>query len=105
MDKRTTNIAASQLGFIDFVVKPTLLEFGKICRNVVCEDGMRSFLDGRGPVLLDNLALNRQSWADLKGVFEHYRTSSPILDPQQHLDSTLDLGSMNLDPFSDYFSY
>jgi hypothetical protein len=34
MDRKTTNIASSQVSFIDFVVEPTMREFGKICRGI-----------------------------------------------------------------------
>jgi 3'5'-cyclic nucleotide phosphodiesterase len=35
MDKRITNIAESQVNFINFIVEPALKEFGKLCRGVV----------------------------------------------------------------------
>jgi hypothetical protein len=34
MDRKTTNIASSQVSFIDFVVEPTMREFGKLCRGI-----------------------------------------------------------------------
>jgi hypothetical protein len=46
---------------------------------------------------------NRQSWADLKPVFEQYREQSTVLDPELHLDSTLDIGSMHLSLDDDFF--
>ena len=34
MDSHTTNIASSQINFINFVLEPVLLEFGKLCKGV-----------------------------------------------------------------------
>lgn len=56
MDKYTTNIASSQIGFITFIIQPSFHMFSKLCLK--CE------------YLLKNLELNRRNWEELKTVFE-----------------------------------
>ena len=61
MDKRTVNIAQSQVGFITFLVEPSIKEFCKLCN-----------IEGMKP-LLAQLAHNKGKWEELKEVFDTYQ--------------------------------
>lgn len=100
MDKRITNIADSQVNFINFIIEPSFSEFGKLCKGVLQE-----VRPGPSRSLFANMRQNKRTWDSLKSVFEQYREQSAILDPELHLDSTLDIGSMHLSLDDAFFTY
>ncbi len=51
-DRLNTNIASAQLGFIDFVIKPTFEVWSQYLSSV--------------KIHLDNLAINRERWEELE---------------------------------------
>lgn len=57
-DRNTTNVAKSQLGFIDFIVKPSFEQLIKVCPRL--------------QHLMVNLNDNKLSWSDLIDEYETY---------------------------------
>lgn len=72
MDKQTTNIAVSQINFINFVVEPTLTIFGKLCRGVKQVDSNNQ----QEQPLIARVFENRERWRNLEDVFEQYRETT-----------------------------
>eukprot|EP00347_Sterkiella_histriomuscorum_P001167 403373070 len=81
MDRKTINIAQSQVGFINYLVIPVFTEYSKICINI--------------EPLLRKAQANRQQWEDLKDVFEMHKEAGI----SAHINQ--DLGGFE----GDYFSY
>ncbi len=59
MDRKTVNVAKSQLGFYDFIIKPSLSIASLALKNNA------AYL-----VCLQNLEVNRAKWADLEQEYE-----------------------------------
>jgi len=81
-DRKTVNIAQSQVGFINFLVLPVFQEFAKLCQNL--------------HPLIQRAEQNKKAWEELKEVFETHKEAA-----QRLVNHEEDLGGVE----GDYFSY
>ena len=106
-DKKTTNIAVSQVNFINFLVEPTIKEFGKLLGSK--DRSHNQNINQRQPTpitqqLLTQLKANMLIWDGLKDVFEQYKETIILCqttqaeDPNSRPQTYPDLNS-------DFFSY